>query len=166
MAHGPEVRGAVRAAYIYDAISLEAAAKRFRIPFGTASRWKRDAAAAGDDWEKARAAARLAGAGADQVSRNVLEEFVTLFQSTITQLKESKDVPALDKAEALSRLSDAYMKTMRAIASTNPKLNKLAVAMEVVQQLIKFIRDRHPQHTGAFIDMLDEFGRHVTEVFG
>lgn len=166
MAHGPEIRAALRAAYIYDAISLEAAAQKFNLPFSTASRWKRDAAAAGDDWEKARAAARIASAGSDQVSRQVLEEFVTLFQSTIAQLKESKDVPAMDKTEALSRLSDAYMKTMRAIAMQNPKLNKLAVAMEVVQSLIKFIREKHPQHTGAFLDMLDEFGRHVTEVFG
>jgi hypothetical protein len=91
---------------------------------------------------------------------------VTLFQSTITQLKESPDVPAMDKAEALSRLADAYMKTMRAIAANNPKLNKLAIAMETVQQLIKFIRDTHPQHIGAFVDMLDDFGRHLTEVFG
>ncbi len=166
MAHGPEVRAAVRAAYVYEALSLEAAAERFNVAFGTASRWKREAKDNGDDWDKSRAAARLAGQGADNVSREVLEEFVTLFQSTIAQLKDSPDVPALAKAEALSRLSDAYYKTMRAVAATNPKLNRLAVAMEVIQLLTKFIREDYPQHTGAFLDMLETFGQRVSEVFG
>lgn len=166
MAHGPEMRGALRAGYIYDMLSMEAAAQRLKIAFATAARWKRDAKTAGDDWDKARAAARLAGQGADNVTREVLEDFVILFQSTITQLKNDPDVPALDKAEALSRLSDAYYKTMRATAANNPKLNKLAVAMEVVQMLVKFIRDEHPQHTGALLDVLEGFGVKVTEVFG
>jgi len=166
MSHGPETRAAVRAAYIYDAVSLEAAAKKFNVAFSSCSRWKREAKEAGDDWDKARAAARLASAGADHVSRQVLEEFVTLMQSTVAQLKESKDVPVMDKAEALSRLSDAYYKTMRAVAAHDPKLNKLAVAMEVVQHLIKYVRDRHPDQIGALVDVLDGFGKHVTEVFG
>lgn len=166
MAHGPETRAALRAAYIYEALSLEAASQRFNVAFSSSSRWKRESLEAGDDWEKARAAARLAGQGADNVSRHVLEEFVTLFQSTITELKEAKDVSPLQKAEAMSRLSDAYMKTMRAVASTNPKLNKLAIAMETIHMQIQFIRDQYPQNTGAFVDMLDEFGKHVTAKFG
>lgn len=166
MAHGPEVRAALRAACIYEMLSLEAAAERFSVSFASASRWKREAKAAGDDWDKARAAARLAGQGADNVSREVLEEFVTLFQSTIAQLKNAPDVPALAKAEALSRLSDAYYKTMRATAANNPKLNKLAVAMEVVQMLVKFIREEHPQHIESLLDVLEGFGQRVTESFG
>jgi len=166
MAHGQDVRAALRAAFIYEALSLEAAGERFNVAFGTASRWKREAKAGGDDWDKARAAARLAGQGADQVNREVLEEFVTLFQSTVTELKTASNVPALSKAEALSRLSDAYYKTMRAVAATNPKLNKLAIAMEVIQLLSKFIREDYPQHTGAFLDMLESFGQRVSEVFG
>ncbi len=166
MAHGPEVRAAVRAAFIYEALGLEAAAERFSTSFASVSRWKREAKAAGDDWDKARAAARLAGQGADNVSREVLEEFVTLFQSTIAELKSATDVPALAKAEALSRLSDAYYKTMRATAANNPKLNKLAVSMEVLQLLVKYIREEYPQHTGALLDVLEGFGQKVTETFG
>jgi hypothetical protein len=166
MAHGPEVRAALRAAYIYEMQGLEAAAQRLDISFASASRWKRESKEAGDDWDKARAAARLAGQGADNVTREVLEDFVILFQSTITQLKTDPDVPALDKAEALSRLSDAYYKTMRATAANNPKLNKLAVAMEVLQLLVKFIRDDHPQHIESLLDVLEGFGAKVTEVFG
>lgn len=166
MAHGPEMRGALRAAYIYDMQSMEAAATRLKIAFATAARWKRDAKVAGDDWDKARAAARLAGQGADNVTREVLEDFVILFQSTIAQLKNDPAVPALDKAEALSRLSDAYYKTMRATAANNPKLNKLAVAMEVLQLQIKFIREEHPQLIESLLDVLEGFGVRITEVFG
>lgn len=166
MAYGPETRAAVRAAFIYDAVSMEAAGAKFGVDYSSARRWKTEAKAAGDDWDRARAAARLSSQGADGVSRQVLEEFVTLFQSTITQLKSDATVPVMAKAEALSRLADAYYKTMRAVAAHDPKLNKLAIAMEVLQLEIKYVRERHPDLIASLVDVLDGFGKHVTEVFG
>lgn len=166
MAHGQEIRSAVRSAFIYQSLSLEAAAQRAGVSFGTASRWKREALDNGDDWDKARSAALLSGQGAEAVTQAVLEQFVTLFQSTMTSLKEDSKASALSKAEALSRLSDAYNKTMSAVAKGSPKLNKLAVAMEVIQLLANFIRDHHSHLAEPFSEMLSGFAEKLTEAFG
>lgn len=166
MAYSEETRRALRSAYVYQALSLDAAAQRIGVAFGTASRWKRDALANGDDWDRARAAARLSSEGAEAVTQVVLEEFVTLFQSTMAGIKADDKATGLAKAEALSRLSDAYNKTMSAVAKGSPRLNKLAVAMEVLQLQVKFIREEYPHMAEPFADMLEAFGQRISEVFG
>lgn len=166
MAYSEETRRALRSAYVYQALSLDAAAQRLGVAFGTASRWKRTALDAGDDWDRARAAARLSSEGAEAVTQVVLEEFVTLFQSTMTGIKNDDKATGLAKAEALSRLSDAYNKTMSAVAKGSPRLNKLAVAMEVLQKLAAFIAERYPQHAPALLEVLEPFGEFVTQEIG
>ncbi|HAF00396.1 MAG TPA: DNA-binding protein [Methylophilaceae bacterium] len=163
MAHAPEIRSAVRSTYIYQQLSLEAAAERLKVSFGTAARWKREALENGDDWDRARSAALLSSQGAEAVTQAVLEQFVTLFQSTMTGLKEDTKATALSKAEALSRLSDAYNKTMSAVAKGSPKLNKLAVAMEVIEMLSDFVGNQFPQHASVFIDILEPFGECLSQ---
>lgn len=166
MAHSKEMITAARAAYVYEALSLPAIADRLNVSRGALSRWRRAAQDGGDDWDRARAAARLSGQGAEAVTQAVLEDFVLLFQSTLTEIKEAKGAPPLAKAEAISRLSDAYNKTMSAVAKGNPKLNKLAVAMQVIQELADFVRREHPKHAMAFGEILEPFGQRVSEVFG
>lgn len=166
MAYSEETRRALRSAYVHQALSLEAAAQRIGVAFGTASRWKRDAKTEGDDWDRARAATRLSSEGAEAVTQAVLEEFVTLFQNTMAGLKADDKTSPLSKAEALSRLSDAYHKTMSAVAKGSPKLNKLAVAMEVLQDLAEFITAEYPAHAAAFVEILEPFGERLTRKYG
>ncbi len=166
MAHPKEKKTAARAAYVYEALTLEVIARRIDASIGTVSRWKRDAGDGGDDWDRARAAARLSGQGAEAVTQAVMEDFVLLFQSTLTEVKASTDIKPLAKAEIISRLSDAYNKTMSAVARGNPKLSRLAVAMEVLQLQVKFIRDSYPHLSEPFSDMLDQFGQKLSEAFG
>lgn len=163
MAHGQETRSGLRAAYVYQALSLEAAAQRLKVSFGTAARWKREALEKGDDWESARSAAMLSSQGAESVTQAVLEQFVTLFQTTMTALKEDTKATALSKAEALSRLSDAYNKTMSAVAKGSPKLNKLAIAMEVIEMLSGFVGTTYPNHAAVFLEILEPFGEHLSQ---
>jgi transposase len=166
MAYSEETRRALRSAYVYKALSLEAAAEQLGIGFGTASRWRRDSKEAGDDWDQARTASMMAGQGAEAVSQLVLQEFMKLFQSTIEELKADVQGKPMAKAEALSRLSDAYNKAMSAAAKSNPKLNKLSVAMEVLHLLANFIRDDYPDLVVPFLSMLEPFGEKISEVFG
>lgn len=165
MAYSEETRRALRSAYVFKALSLEAAAQQAGIGFGTASRWRRDAKEAGDDWDRARTASMMAGQGHEAVSQLVLQEFMTLFQTTIEQLKTDVKGTPIAKAEALSRLSDAYNKAMSAAAKSNPKLNKLAVAMEVLQLLAEFISEDYPSLTEPFLRMLEPFGEKISETF-
>lgn len=166
MAHGPEIRAAARAAYIYEGQSLDAIGDRLKLGIGTVARWKRQALETGDDWERARGAARLSGQGAEAVTAAVLEDFVLLFQSTLAEVKADPEIKAINKAEILSRMSDAYHKTISAAGKSNPKLNKLAVAMEVLEVLGEFVRLKHPRHGAAFAEIIEPFGAELAKTYG
>jgi hypothetical protein len=168
MAKGPEAKAAVRAAYVHRKLPIAQCVKGLRpkVSPDTARRWKAEARAAGDDWDRARSASHLAGQGAEAVTQAVLEDFVALFQSTLTDLKDDAEVAAIDKAEAISRLSDAYHKTMSAVTRGNGKLSKLAVAMETVEKLAGFVQARFPRHANAFLEILEPFGEEISKVYG
>lgn len=144
---------------------MEASAQKFEIAYTTAAKWKRKALLEGDDWDKARAARLLSNEGAEAVTSALLIEFVTLFQSTIESVKETENMSALAKAEVLSRLGDAYHKTMSAARKGTPEVNKLAVGMDVINLLASFIGTRYPQHAAILIEVLEPFGQHLTESF-
>ena len=165
MAHAPEIRAKLRAHYINDALSLEAASERLDISSRTATRWKQEALANGDDWDKARLACRLAGEGAEAVSRAVLEEFLSLFQITLADIRDGELKP-MEKAEGMSRLADAYTKTMRCVQRSAPELNRLAVASEVLQLLAKFVKTKHPKLAPALMEVLEPFGEELVKAYG
>ena len=85
-------------------------------------------------------------------------------QSTLANLQEA-EVDPLAKVEAISRLSDAYNKTASAAAKTNPKLSKLAIAMEILEKLADFVVKNYPEHTGSFSEVLEPFGSELIRIF-
>ncbi|MDH4275186.1 MAG: DUF1804 family protein [Gammaproteobacteria bacterium] len=165
MAHPLESRLAVRRSYVMERLPLEAAAEKHGIGYNTARLWKKKGQATGDDWDRARAASRMAMGGLGDLTAQVLEDFAGLFQLTMEDIRNG-EYDGLKKAEALSRLSDAYAKTMKAAGGGDPKLAKLAIALEVLEELTKFLREEYPQHLATFAQLLEPFGARVSEAFG
>lgn len=165
MAYSPETKQAVRSSFVYERLPLPEAASKHAVSYSAAQSWKRQALAHGDDWDKARSASRLAAGGLGDITNQLLEDFALLFQTTIADIRDG-NYNALEKAEAISRLSDSYNKTMKAAAGGNPKIAKLAVALEVLSELADFIKQQHPQDIARFAAILEPFGSRVTEVFG
>lgn len=163
--HPPERRDAVRAAYVYQRMPLEAAAKQGGVAHQTARAWKRQAKAQGDDWDRARGAARMASGGLGDLTAQVLEDFALLFGSTMEQLK-GPDINPLDRAEAMSRLSDSYVKVVKAAGNASPPLAELSVAMKVLSELSEYIRDNHPADLPRFAAILEPFGQRLAQVLG
>lgn len=166
MAHPPENKRAVRDAYVVDKLDLEAAAARAGVPYDTARKWKATAAAANDDWDKARAAHSLTGAGAGTIAQLVLHDFLIMYQATVDDVKEAQDMAAKDKAETLSRLADAFQKTISAVAKAAPDLGRYAVATELLNDLAAFVASDFPQHRAALVDVLEPFGAFVARKYG
>jgi len=166
MAHPPEKRQDLRAAYVHDRLGLEAAADKVGVPYGTARRWKSAAEAQGDDWDKARAATSLSHGGANTIAQLVLSDFLTMHQATVDSLTEAADIDPLKRAEALSRLADAFQKTMSAVSRAAPELGRYAVATELLKDLAAFVREEHPEHVTALIDVLEPFAVHVAKKYG
>ena len=164
MAYSQDTRLALRGSYIYERLPLKAAASRHQINIQTARRWKQAALAQGDDWDKARAAGRVAAGGIAELTAQLVEDFALLFQATVEQIKQST-TPANEKAEALARLSDAYTKMMAAAAKGSPKLAELAVVLKVLEELTEFIRQHYPQDLPRFSRILEPFGQHINQVF-
>lgn len=164
MAHSTETRNAVRSSFVYDRLPLEAAAKQHNVSYNTARGWKKKAKIDGDDWDKARSASRLAAGGLGDITSQILEDFALLFQATVLEIKDGS-FDGLQKAEALSRLSDAYTKTMKAAAGGDPKIAKLAIALETVQLLAQHIKNHHPAMLEQFTVILEQFGVKVNEAF-
>lgn len=165
MAYGKEIREAVKRAYVSDRLPLEAAAQRVGVSYSTAQQWKRRSREEGDDWDRARQAARMSSGSLGDITTELLEDFAVLFQVTVEQIKDA-DVNPLSKAEAISRLSDAYTKTMRAATKGAPEIGRLAMALEVLDKLGKFVQSDFPQHADALIEVLEPFGKQVASNYG
>ncbi|MCW3479723.1 DUF1804 family protein [Neisseriaceae bacterium JH1-16] len=166
MAHSQETRDKVRRLYVFDRISLEMAALQCGVSMSTASRWKSEAQKAGDDWDKFRAAAILAGDGIENVARAALAGFLTQYQSTMDALNTNADIAAEKKVAMLASLADSFNKTVAASKRVLPETSQLATAMEVVQKLAGFIRERYPKHAQAFVEVLEPFGEELAKVYG
>ncbi len=159
MAYDAATRSAVRHSYVAEMLPLKAAATKHGIPYATVRNWK------DESWDKARTAKRISSGGVEELGRAVIDDFVMLFQTTLDDLKQA-NVPAMQKAEAIARLSDAYQKTIKAAGASNPKLNKLAVAMDVIQQFANFLRDEKPEAALVFAEVIEPFAEQLAQRYG
>lgn len=167
MAYSLRTRETARAAYVYERRNLQEIARRMKIGPATLARFKLQARKAGDDWDKARLANSIAGDGAQAVAMRFMEDFMLLLNATTEDIKNKKtSMKPQERVDALARLADAYNKAMAAVKRTMPELSELAVAMEVLQQLAKFIQAKYPQHAGAFSEVLEPFGAELAKKYG
>lgn len=155
----------MRGTYVYERLPLDAAAEKHCVSYNTTRAWKRKAKANGDDWDKARAASRMASGGLGDITTQMLEDFSLLFLVTVEDIKTG-ELSGLQKTEALSRLSDAYNKIMKSAVRGTPEIAKLSVALEVLEELAKFIKEQYPSELKVFAAILEPFGARVSEVFG
>ena len=166
MAHGEDTRRAIRAAYVFDQLSLEVAAAKHGVPFATVRNWKRAGKELGDDWDKARAAQMIAGGGIEDVVRQTLGVVVQQVQATVEAIQQSPDMPPGLKVDMLASLADAYNKLISASKRMMPETDKLAVATDVVKRLADFTRTKHPKHAAALIEVLEPFADELARAYG
>lgn len=166
MAHDDTVRRAVRAAYVFDQLSLEVAAAKHGIPHDTVRNWKRTGKQLGDDWDRARGAQMIAGGGIEDVVRQTLGIVVQQVQATVQAIQDDPDMPSQIKVTMLTSLADAYNKLVSASRRLMPETDKLAVATDVAKRLAEFVRENYPQHAPAFTEILAPFGDELAKAYG
>lgn len=166
MAHPQETRDKVRRAYVFDRLSLEVAAMKCGVSYGTASRWKAQSLEKGDDWDKAQAAQLMAGGCIEDIGRQMLAGLVTQYQSSMDELTRDTKINPVTKVQLLASLADAFNKTIAASKKILPETSELATAMDVVQKLAEFVRSHYPQHANAFTELLEPFGEELVKAYG
>lgn len=159
MARPQEEKDKIRNGYIFDQLPLDMVAMRVGVPKDTARRWKMQAAKAGDDWEKLRAAHTLAGNGLENIARTVLISLVVKCQATMDQLNNNPDLPPKESVLLLASLSDSLSKAVSSSKKILPETDRLATALEVVQMLGVYISEKHPGLNASFLDVLEGFAR-------
>lgn len=166
MAHSEDKRRAVRAAYVFEQLSLEVAALKHEVPFATARNWKKAGKELGDDWDKARAAQMIAGGGFESVVRQTFAIVVQQVQASVVAIQQDPDMPAETKVKMLASLADAYNKMFALSKRLMPETDKLGVATDVVTRLVEFTRTKHPKHAMALLEVLEPFGDELAKVYG
>lgn len=158
MAHPRETRLALRGAYL-GGLPIEQAAAQVGVPLATARRWKAEALAEGDDWDKfQRASMIIAGGGIDQAMGRVATGVLMRCEALMERLNDPELDP-LEATKAVGSITDSLAKLQAASKRLMPATDRLAVAMGVIKQLTAFIQERYPQHIGAFAEVLEPFGR-------
>lgn len=165
MAHDADKKREARRKYVYDRQALPAVAVFSGVPEATLRRWKRDAKVSGDDWDAARAANTIAGGGLDALIVEVVQDYVTVHQATIEDLRNDGDLTAAEKAKVLAGLADSFNKTVNAAGRVSPKISELGVAMDVLRRLGEFVAQRRPDLTGPLLEILEPFGQALAEAY-
>lgn len=158
MAHSQATKDDLRKKYIFDGLSLAMAAVMTEVSYPTAQRWKNVAADAGDDWDKVKVAHSMAGGDLEDMSRQILTEFIIQFKSTMDIIKGTKEVSPMQRVEMLTSLADAYNKTVSSSRKMLPETSKLAVALQVLELLAKHIQEHKPELLIEFMSVLEPFG--------
>lgn len=166
MAYPPETRLKARTAYVRDLLPLDKIAARLQVGERSLARWKAEALEAGDDWDRARTAGRMTSENLESMSQTLLEQFLVLHQATLEEVQKDKDMKAGDKVEAITRLADAFTKTMKAVSRSAPQLSQLAIAGDVLAKLGRFISERYPEEARALLPILEPFGAELVKVYG
>lgn len=165
MAHAESTRLAVRGGYVQRRLTLSEAARQARVSAATARTWKRQAKLAGDNWDTARQAARLAEGGLGGITERVLADFSALFAGTMDHLNRHPTNP-IETAQAMATLSDAYAKTVKAAGCADPKLARYAIALDALKLFAEFARQRNPKLLPDLAALLEPFGAHLAREWG
>ncbi|HBD03512.1 DUF1804 family protein [uncultured Psychrobacter sp.] len=158
MAHSQATKDELRKKYIFDGLSLTMAAVTTDVGYATAQRWKNQAADAGDDWDKVKVAHTMAGGDLEDISRQILTDFIIQFKATMESIKATDDIGPGQRVEMLTSLADAYNKTVASSRKLLPETSKLAIALQVLELLAKYIQEHKPDLLIEFMSVLDPFG--------
>jgi hypothetical protein len=160
MAHDPASKTEVRAGYL-SGLALEGAAAAANIPYETARKWKKAAAAEGDDWDMLRSAQLLAGGGFEEVMRRVLSATIRQAEATLTAAASNPDIEPAEQTKMLGALADTFSKLVSASRKLMPETDELAIKLGVLKQFAEFVRERFPDAAGGLAEALEAFGAEV-----
>lgn len=165
MAHDEKTKADVRRYYVFDCLTLELAAEKAKVSYNTARRWKREAEARGDNWDKVRDASTMASGKVEDVARGMLTTFVLYFESTMDELRKTEDLPVSEKAKLIQGLGDSYSKMVASSKRLLPEVSELATAWKVIEMVTNLIKTKYSDLLPTFLSVLDDLESIVKQEF-
>lgn len=155
MAHSPDKKYAVRAAYI-GGLPLETAARQADVPPTTARRWLLDARKRGDDWDRFRNASLIvSGGGIEEAMGRIIAAALMRCEALLETPPE--DVEA--SIRAMATLGDTIAKLKSASGSWMPKADRLAIETEAVKRFADLFVRRYPADGAKVVEVMEAFAR-------
>lgn len=165
MAHDEKTKADVRRYYVFDCLTLELTAEKAGVSYNTARRWKREAEARGDNWDKVRDANTMASGKVEDVARGMLTAFVLYFENTMDEIKRAEELPVSEKAKLIQGLGDSYSKMVASSKRLLPEVSELATAWKVIEMVTNLIKTKQPDLLPAFLSVLDDLEGIVKQEF-
>lgn len=153
MAHSPEKRMELRAAYI-GGLPLEQAAEKLGIPAGTARNWYREARDKADDWDKfQRCSLMVSGGGIEQALGRVIAAGMLRCEALLEKTTESDD--PVEAVKTMAVLADTVAKLRAAGKNLMPEADALAIANETLKGLADLFVRMHPKAAELMLSTLE-----------
>lgn len=153
MAHSPEKKMELRAAYI-GGLPLEQAAEKVGVPHGTARNWYREARDGADDWDKfQRVSLMVAGGGIEQALGRVISAGMLRCEALLEKTQDSDD--PFEAVKAMAVLADTVAKLRAAGKHLMPEADALAIATETIKGLSDLFVRLHPQSAELMLSTID-----------
>lgn len=157
MAYGKDKINEVRKLYVFDRFSLDKASDFANVSYSAAQRWKKEAKANGDDWDKVRTAHTMANGDVEDLGRQILTDFIVQYKASMG-LIEDENLSARERVELLTSLADSYNKAIAANKKIMPETSKLAVAFEVLDKFKDYVMKNAPEIAPKFAELIVPFG--------
>ncbi|AJO90334.1 DUF1804 family protein [Haemophilus influenzae] len=165
MAHDDKTKVSVRRYYVFYCLTLEIAAEKAGVSYNTARRWKREAEAKGDNWDKVRDANTMASGKVEDVARGMLTAFVLYFENTMDEIKRAEALPVSEKAKLIQGLGDSYSKMVASSKRLLPEVSEMATAIKTITMFGDYIQANKPELINEFADLLEGFGKALDKEF-
>lgn len=159
-----DLRRKVRGDFVYRRMTAATIAVAYNLSEATIGRWKKAAKDQGDDWDKARTAAVIAGEGLETVVSQVVEDFMILAQALLDDIRDG-ELSTSEKVSHLVALADAQTKMVSSARKLAPKISELGVAQDVMGHLLTFVRENFPQHAAAILEIIEPFGERLAGLY-
>jgi hypothetical protein len=153
MAHPPEKRMQLRAAYI-GGLPLEVAAIKTEVPYATARNWFRSAREDGDDWDKFRAASLIvAGGGIEQAMGRIIAAGLMRCEALLERVGETEN--PLAGVQAMATLGDTVAKLKAASKGMMPEADQLAIETGAIKALADLFIKLHPKSADQMLSTVE-----------
>lgn len=159
MAHPKETRMTLRQAFL-GGLPIDQAADKVGVPVQTARRWKAEAAAEGDDWDKFQAASLIvAGGGFESAMGRVAAAVVLRCGALLEKLETDPKIQPMEAAKAISSLTDSLSKAHAAAKQFMPQADQLAVETATIKAFAELMIRKHPRLADAVVSTMEAFAR-------
>ncbi|MBF0125699.1 MAG: DUF1804 family protein [Magnetococcales bacterium] len=166
-----QVRQAVQRSYRENGGNLAQAARAHGVSPSAARRWKQRDQGSNRDWDGQQeplgdSVNWLAESSRESLVGDLLEDYLALHRDAVEAVKREEVMTPLQRVDALSRLSQALDRTLRALGKASPDLSRLAVARWVLGRQAEFVKTRFPDHLSLFVEILEPFSEELLREIG